>query len=123
MDSKGKLIEVKTADGKTIFSISIVENTSVEPKQEETDNGNGKSQRKEEFMTDAQKRYLFRLLAEQGLEEKEAHEALKKRFNVSTLKNVTKLEASQTIEAILEIQRNQRPDTAVRAEKGGDMPW
>ena len=123
MERKEKTIEVKTADGKTIFSISIVENTADEPKQEEADNGNGKSKKKEEFMTDAQKRYLFRLLSEQGLEEKEAHEALKKRFNVSTLKDATKLEASQAIEAILEMQRNQRPETAVRAEKGGDIPW
>ena len=123
MERKEKIIEVRTADGKTIFSISIVENTADESKQESTDDGNGKSQRKEEFMTDAQKRFLFRLLSEQGLEEKEAHEALKKRFNVTTLKKATKFEASQAIEAILEIQRNQRPETPVRAEKGGDMPW
>lgn len=123
MDRKEKVIEVRTADGKTIFSISIVENMVNESKQEETDDGNGKSQKKEELMTDAQKRYLFRLLSDQGFEEKEAHEALKKRFNVTTLKKATKFDASQAIEAILEIQRNQRPETPLKVEKGGGAPW
>ena len=123
MERKGKLIEVKTAEGKILFSISIVENVGDVPQQEETDEGNGNPQRKDEFMTDAQKRFLFRLLSELGMEEKEAHEALKQRFNVSTLKQATKFEASQAIEAILEKQRNERPDGPVRLEKGGDIPW
>ena len=52
-------------------------------------------------MTDAQKRYLFRILADQGKEGEEAHEYLKSHFQVKSLKEVTKLEASQAIERLL----------------------
>ena len=57
------------------------------------------------MMSDAQKRYLFRLLADQGKDGEEAHEYLKKLFGVSSLKEVTKLEASQMIERFLAEQK------------------
>lgn len=53
-------------------------------------------------MTDAQKRLLFRLLANQGLEGDKAHEHLKELFQVKSLKEVTKLEASRGIEKLLD---------------------
>ena|SRR5260221_4973678 len=53
-------------------------------------------------MTDAQKRYLFRILAEQGLEGDAASEHLKNLLQVNTLKEVTKQEASRAIERLLE---------------------
>ena len=52
-------------------------------------------------MTDAQRRFLFRLLADQGIEGEKAHEHLKKFFQVRSLREVPKLEASQGIERLL----------------------
>jgi hypothetical protein len=48
-------------------------------------------------MTDPQRRYLFRLLAVQGVDGKQAEAHLKKHFNVSTLRDVSKAAASEYI--------------------------
>ena len=53
-------------------------------------------------MTDAQKRYLFRILAEQGIKGDKAHEYLKDLFKIESLKEVTKFEASRMIGQLLE---------------------
>ena len=71
-------------------------------------NGNGTSKaapRKgngQESMTEAQKRFMFRILAEGGIERDQAHEKLKAFFQVRSLKDVSKQEASQGIERLLE---------------------
>ncbi len=52
-------------------------------------------------MTEAQRRYLFRILAAQGLENDAAHDYLKDAFGVETLKDVTKLQATQMIDGLL----------------------
>lgn len=59
-------------------------------------------QAEESLMTDAQKRYLFRLLAVRGVEGEAAYDHLKKLFQVTSLQDVTKLEASRAIENMLE---------------------
>ncbi|MCL4540326.1 MAG: hypothetical protein M1378_12160 [Bacteroidetes bacterium] len=65
-------------------------------------NGNVKSQSVSgDPMTDSQKRFLFRIMVERGKTGEEAHEHLKGLFKVKSLKDVTKLEASQLIEALL----------------------
>lgn len=51
-------------------------------------------------MTDAQRRYLFKLLAEQGIEEEQAHQALKQSFNVKALKDASKAQASELIDRL-----------------------
>lgn len=51
-------------------------------------------------MTDAQRRYLFKLLAEQGIAEDEAHEALLQSFNVRAIKDATKAQASELIDRL-----------------------
>jgi hypothetical protein len=51
-------------------------------------------------MTEAQRRYLFRLLADEGIEGDEAHEHLKKLLGVASLKDVTKKQASETIDEL-----------------------
>ncbi len=56
-------------------------------------------------MTDAQKRYLFRLLAGEGIEGEAAYDELRKAFRVENLKQVTKQEASQEIERRLAAQK------------------
>jgi hypothetical protein len=53
-------------------------------------------------MTDAQKRYLFRLMADKGIEGDRAHQRLRELFQVDSLKEVSKLEASKMIERLLE---------------------
>jgi hypothetical protein len=46
-------------------------------------------------------RKLFRLMASKGTEGEKAHEELKKLFQASSLKEVSKLEASRMIDRLL----------------------
>ena len=119
-----RILEIRTGSGEVLFSLWLVEKEepTQEPLQEEKkqpkeqektgkagggNKGDGKGNPKQAgsndaMMTDAQKRYLFRILAENGLEGEAAHEELKKAFGVDSLKKVTKLEASREIERRLE---------------------
>lgn len=115
------VLEFRTDSGELLLRLKvIVKNDSPSESQKEEKsvnkgsggNGSGNGERKENGsapsyppMTDAQKRYLFRLLAGQGLEKEAAHEELKKAFGVDSLKNVTKLEASREIEKRLAAQK------------------
>src|ERR1700730_2282469 len=56
-------------------------------------------------MTEPQKRYLFRLLAQQGIDGKNAEAHLKKTFQVATLREVSKTTASQLIEQMVANQK------------------
>lgn len=64
-------------------------------------NGNGSSEKTESLMTFPQKRLLFRLLADKGMVGDKAHEHLLKAFQVSSLKEASKNEASRLIERLL----------------------
>jgi hypothetical protein len=55
----------------------------------------------EALMTEAQRRYLFRLMAGQGLEGEAAQELLKEHLDVSSLKEVTKTQATRAIDRLL----------------------
>jgi hypothetical protein len=68
-----------------------------EAKKDKPKNGNGD----EPAMTDAQKRYLFRILAERGIDGDKAYSRLKEIFQVDALKEITKMEASRAIERLL----------------------
>jgi len=111
MENGGKVIEIRDRSGGLIWSFVMLEKSLSEPPKETKNNQTGfkmddKPLNHDAFMTDAQKRYLFRLLAEQGKEGEEAHEYLKNRiFQVSSLKEVTKFEASQAIERLLSEQK------------------
>lgn len=61
--------------------------------------GNGKS---EERMTDAQRRYLFRLLSETGFEGEKAKEYILMTLGLKEVKEVTKAQASSIIEKLKE---------------------
>jgi hypothetical protein len=61
-------------------------------------------------MTEAQRRYLFRILAGRGLETDAAHEYLKKTFGVPTLKEVTKADASAVIDELLKHPEEAKAD-------------
>jgi hypothetical protein len=56
-------------------------------------------------MTEPQKRYLFRLLAQRGIDGKNAEAHLKKTFQVATLHDVSKTTASQLIEQMIATQK------------------
>lgn len=59
--------------------------------------GNGVS-----LMTDAQRRFLFKLMAEQGIDEEQAHQVLREEFNVTNLKEATKSQASKLINQLVQ---------------------
>ena len=111
MKNRVKCVEVKTNDGKVILSFCIYDkeivteskpdNQSSSPKAKVEKEGGNNSQDNGDLMTDAQKRYLFRLLADQGIEGDDALEHLKERFQVELLKDVSKTEASNMIESLL----------------------
>jgi hypothetical protein len=63
-------------------------------------------------MTEPQKRYLFRLLAEQSVEGKKAEEHLKDYFKVKTLRDVSKSAASQLIEQMVADRKDTRDGAA-----------
>ena len=52
-------------------------------------------------MTDAQKRYLFRLLADRGIEGEAAYTHLKQTFAVDSIKKITKFDASRAIDRMV----------------------
>jgi len=62
------------------------------------------SSRNGDSMTEAQRRYLFRLLADQGLTDEAAHDTIVDRLRVESLKDATKSGASALIEELLEEQ-------------------
>jgi len=124
-----KLIEVQTPKGEVFLQFRITENLLSEedtnpprsqpalgengtrpkadpPLAEKPENGEMKNQSKSnDSMTDSQKRYLFRILAAHGKEGEEAHEELKRLFQVKTLKEVTRLDASKAIEELLDEEK------------------
>jgi len=107
-----KTIELRTAEGKLIVSLHLIEvdsegkgSTPRNRKQEtKTEKGQGNGTQNGELMSEAQRRYLFRILAEQGIEGDAAFEQLKSLFDVNVLKDVTKRDASKMIERLLEEQ-------------------
>ena len=56
-------------------------------------------------MTEPQKRYLFRLLAQQGMDGKAAEAHLKETLQVTALREVSKAAASQLIEQMVATQK------------------
>jgi len=113
METKERLIEVRTADGKPILNLRLIDKEVIpEDRQDVSSAQNtpakdktsqpGNTSTNESLMTDAQKRYLFRILAEQGMEPDKAHQRLKELFGVPSLQEVSKAEASRMIERLLE---------------------
>ena len=75
------------------------------PARRERQNGPAPAQGDEPRMTDPQKRYLFRLLAQQGVEGKKAEAHLREHFGVQNLRDVTKAGASELIEQMIADQK------------------
>ena len=103
MEKKEKLIEVRTTDGKPILSLLLTEREAAAGQRQAASASQSNSQsNNDSSMTDAQKRYLFRLLADQGMEADAGHQRLKELFGVNSLQQVSKREASSMIEQLLE---------------------
>jgi len=113
MKSKVKCLELRTPDNKAILVLYLYEkeidledspgisaDNRGETKKEKPQARNPNSE--EPLMTAPQKRYLFRILAEQGIEGDKAYQQLQDLFQVDSLKEITKLEASKMIERLLE---------------------
>jgi hypothetical protein len=106
-EPKVQCIEVRTPDGRVIIKVFVTEEpvpTSEpdrKPAEEQTKEKERSSVDNGELMTNAQKRFLFRILALKGVEGDQAYEELKKRFQVKTLGEVTKRDASTMIEKLL----------------------
>jgi len=130
-------LEVRSASGNLLFTVTVSETESkpVQSSQVRAGGSNGqdnlhlmprastheadgqthpspKPANGEALMTDSQKRLLFRLMADQGMEGDIAYTRLKKEFQVNSLKEVTKLEASRAIEKFLEDAKGGRPSHA-----------
>ena len=115
------VLEFRSDSGELLLRLKMIVKSDPpsEPQKEEKKpnngnggNGGGNGEKKENGsgaayppMTDAQKRYLFRLLAANGIEKDAAYDELKKVFGVDSLKDVTKLEASREIEKRLAAQK------------------
>lgn len=109
-----KKIEIHLPGGELLATLVILESGVVktpEPKKDEQKTegkGNG-GKNGDASMSDAQKRYLFRLLADQGIENDAAFEELKKRFKVNFLNEITKADASREIEKLVAQQKGGEP--------------
>ena len=113
MEKKGRYLKVKTQDGRVLLSLFlnlgqgiVFEGQLDDRKQEAPGNGNGnagngRAAGNGELMTYPQKRFLWRILAQQGIEGNKVQEHLLKLFQVENLKEVTKVEASRMIERLL----------------------
>jgi hypothetical protein len=102
MAKKVTCIEVKTVEGKHIFSLYLYEKEVQDNSQHNRSAQASSNSGNDDPMTDAQKRYLFRILADEGFEPEKAHQHLKELFGVDSLQNVSKHEASRMIENLLE---------------------
>ncbi len=127
MTTQPLCIEVQRADGTVLFRINVTEQepqgmrSELQPQSLSPTDGEGQQpQRKAptsaapkthgrrdgkgepESMTDAQKRYIFRLLADQKIEGDKATQHLKNLLNVQSLREITKFDASKLIERLLE---------------------
>lgn len=117
MEKQSECYRVKDAAGKVLLSIYPGKDVLIEQRMDgEPVNGkngsngnggngkhggNGNGNGNGEGMTFPQKKFLYRILAGQGIEGDTAHTRLKELFKVDHLKDVGKMEASRMIERLL----------------------
>ena len=102
-------VTLKYPDGSTMFVGTVLA-------EEIADNGPAKERPAaatrpaesdgNEQMTDPQKRYLFRLLAAQGMQGKKAEEHLKSYFRVSRLGDISRSAASAYIDQLVKDRKD-----------------
>ena len=92
-------VTLKYPDGATMFVGTVLAEEIVQiPPKHNSPSTEGQT---DERMTEPQKRYLFRLLAAQGVDGKKAEEHLKSHFRVSRLSDVTRAAASSYIDQLV----------------------
>ena len=102
-----KHLEIRSPKGELLATLHI---TEVEEKNSSLQPSSNGSERKEQpsnayggnKMSDPQKRYLFRILAQRGMDKEESHSFLKQRLNVASLIDASKNDARKLIETLLE---------------------
>ena len=108
--SKRTCIEVRNVDEIAIFKIYVTDESAAEPPRQTASkppprtrgtNGNGGNGNGDEPMTEAQRRFLFRILSGKGLSGDRAQKHLAQLFQVAALKDVSKRDASDMIERLL----------------------
>jgi hypothetical protein len=108
-------VTVATADGQPLFTV-VVGREPIDgakpapgpvpaPADGHSHDGSAAGEDADTRMTEPQKRYLFRLLAQQGVAGKAAEAHLKQAFQVSTLREISKAAASQRIDEMLADQK------------------
>jgi hypothetical protein len=108
-----KRFDVRSPEGTLMFSVHLMdESTAIKngqaPSAQSNQSSAGESpkrsdaQRDSGAMTQSQERYLFRILADRGVEGDAAHEELIDRFGVQSLATVSKEEASSMIKRLLQ---------------------
>lgn len=120
MKKESKCFEVRTNSGKVILSLYVYDSEVVSVESPELSEGTKEKPKTEKIaetsqtdgkeMTSAQQRFIFRLMAGQGIEAEKAHQQLMEFFQVDSLKDVTKYEASKMIERLLEESKGGKDD-------------
>lgn len=100
-------VSLRYPDGTVMFvgTVNAEEIVEIPTKEAPPSNGNPSADASER-MTDPQKRYLFRLLAAQGVEGKKAEEHLRTYFRVLRLADVTRSAASTYIDHLVKDRKD-----------------
>jgi hypothetical protein len=105
-----KLLEIRNKKGEILWSVWLTPNQARDIRDTINEKEKNGDQMKEagqgsgpndDSMTDAQRRYLFRLLADRGIEGEAAYRHLKEAFSVKSLSEITKYDASRAIDRML----------------------
>ena len=119
MKNKTRCLEIRTSEGKVILSFYLydkevdLEDNPEASNEEKSGAKRGNTPHNDDsLMSQPQKRYLFRLLLEKGLEGDKAHQYLKDLFQVESLTVISKIEASKAIERLLEENQGGKNDRA-----------
>lgn len=108
-----EIVEIRNQKGEIIWSVWLTSNQArdIRERIHEQEELGGQSHEggeaeqvpgaNDDPMTDAQKRYIFRILAGRGIEGEAAYLHLKKEFGVDSLKEITKFDASRAIDQML----------------------
>jgi len=100
-------VTMKYPDGTTMFMGTVLAEEIIEtPAKERPAPNGGPAADTDEQMTDPQRRYLFRLLAAQGIQAKKAEEHLKTYFGVGRLADVTRMAASTYIDQLVKDRKD-----------------
>lgn len=97
--------EIAMAAGQLDLVAEVYPLVANHPPERPNDTSAAKGKADAELMTEPQRRYLFRLLAAQGVEGHAAERHLKEYFRIRELKEVTRQVASQYIDQLVRDQK------------------